>query len=123
MVSIKTIVFSQNYMLADKFIETASDHVDCLSLLIDYLVFYVMIKNISIIWTGDITITGEGQQNLGLCSALGAFEQGDHATPAVTRGLGLSGLIRRTAPFNRLLRHTREYGGSILTRILLYSAD
>jgi hypothetical protein len=25
---------------------------------------------------GDVTITGEGQQNLGLCSALRAFEQG-----------------------------------------------
>jgi hypothetical protein len=25
---------------------------------------------------GDITITGEGLQNLGLCSALRAFEQG-----------------------------------------------
>jgi hypothetical protein len=25
---------------------------------------------------GDVTIAGEGQQNLGLCSALRAFEQG-----------------------------------------------
>jgi hypothetical protein len=25
---------------------------------------------------GDVTITGEGPQNLGLCSALRAFEQG-----------------------------------------------
>jgi hypothetical protein len=41
------------------------------------------------------------------------------ATPAVTRGLDFSGLIRRsTAPFSRLLRHTRGCGGSILTRIL-----
>jgi hypothetical protein len=40
------------------------------------------------------------------------------ATPAVTRGLGFSGLIRRTAPFSRLLGHTRGCGGSILTRIL-----
>ena len=40
------------------------------------------------------------------------------ATPAVTRGLGFSGLIRRTAPFSRLLRHTRGCGGSILPRIL-----
>jgi hypothetical protein len=36
----------------------------------------------------------------------------------VTRDLGFSGLIRRTAPFSRLLRHTRECGGSILTWIL-----
>jgi hypothetical protein len=38
--------------------------------------------------------------------------------PAVTRDLGFSGLIRRTVPFSRLLRHTRGCGGSILTRIL-----
>jgi hypothetical protein len=36
----------------------------------------------------------------------------------VTRDLGFSGLIRRTALFSRLLRHTRGCGGSILTRIL-----
>ena len=40
------------------------------------------------------------------------------ATPTVTRDLGFSGLIRRTAPFSRLLRHTRGCGGPILTRIL-----
>jgi hypothetical protein len=40
------------------------------------------------------------------------------AIPAVTRGLGFSGLIRRTALFSRLLRHTRRCGGSTLTRIL-----
>jgi hypothetical protein len=40
------------------------------------------------------------------------------ATPTVTRGLGFSGLIRRAAPFSRLLWHTRGFGGPILTRIL-----
>jgi hypothetical protein len=40
------------------------------------------------------------------------------ATPAVTWGLGFSGFIRRTAPFSRLLQHTRGCGGPILTRIL-----
>jgi hypothetical protein len=40
------------------------------------------------------------------------------ATSAVTRDLDFSGLIRRTTPFSRLLRHTRGCGGSILTRIL-----
>jgi hypothetical protein len=40
------------------------------------------------------------------------------ATPAVTRDLGFSGLIRRTAPFSRLLRHAWGCGGPILTRIL-----
>jgi hypothetical protein len=53
---------------------------------------------------GDVTIAGEGLQNLGVCSALRAFEQGGiFITPAVTRDLGFSGLIRRTAPFSRLL--------------------
>jgi hypothetical protein len=45
---------------------------------------------------GDVTIAGEGLQNLGLCSALRAFEQGKdlyRATPAVTWDLGFSGLI------------------------------
>jgi hypothetical protein len=45
---------------------------------------------------GNFTITGEGLQNLGLNlrSVLSAFEE---ATTAVTRGLGVSGLIRRTS--------------------------
>jgi hypothetical protein len=34
------------------------------------------------------------------------------ATPAVTRDLGFSGLIRRTAPFRRLSRHTRGWNNS-----------
>jgi hypothetical protein len=41
-----------------------------------------------------------------------------HATPAVTWDLGFSGLIQRTAPFSRLLRHTEGCAGPILTRIL-----
>jgi hypothetical protein len=39
------------------------------------------------------------------------------ATSTVTRDLGFSDLIRRTAPFSRLLRHT-GCGGSIITWIL-----
>jgi hypothetical protein len=66
---------------------------------------------------------GEGLQNLGLCSALRAIEQGGiffGATPTctVTRDLGFSDLIRRTVPFSRLLRHAWGCRGSILTRIL-----
>jgi hypothetical protein len=41
------------------------------------------------------------------------------ATPVVTRDLGFSGLIRRTAPFCRLIWHTRGCGESILARILI----
>jgi hypothetical protein len=40
------------------------------------------------------------------------------ATSSATRGLGFSGLIQRTAPFSRLLRHTRGCGWCILTRFL-----
>jgi hypothetical protein len=40
------------------------------------------------------------------------------ATSAVTRDLGFSGLIRRTAPISRLLWHTWRCGESILTWIL-----
>jgi hypothetical protein len=40
------------------------------------------------------------------------------ATPAATRNLNFSGLIRRTAPINRLLRIAAECGGPILIRIL-----
>jgi hypothetical protein len=64
---------------------------------------------------GDVTIAGEGLQNLGLYSGLWAGRDLYRATPAVTRDLGFSSLIRRTAPFSRLLRHTRGCGGSILT--------
>jgi hypothetical protein len=42
--------------------------------LIDYLQFYVPLKNIHL--NGDVTIAGEGLQNLGICSALRAIEQG-----------------------------------------------
>jgi hypothetical protein len=45
------------------------------NLLIDCLLFYVPLKNISLKY-GDVIIIGEGLQNLGLCSALKAFEQG-----------------------------------------------
>jgi hypothetical protein len=43
--------------------------------LVGCLRFYVPLKNISLIWRRHL-IAGEGLQNLGLCSALRAFEQG-----------------------------------------------
>jgi hypothetical protein len=69
----------------------------------------------------DVTIAGEGLQNLGLCSAfMGFWARRDlyRATPILARGLGFCGLIRRTAPFSRHLRHTSGCGESILSRIL-----
>jgi hypothetical protein len=44
------------------------------------------------------------------------FEQG--GIFIVPGDLGISSLIRRTAPFSRLLRKMRGYGGSTLTQIL-----
>jgi hypothetical protein len=54
-------------------------------------------------------ITDEELQNLGLCSALRAFEKGgiSHATSTVTQSLDCSVLIKKAVPFNRLLRLTR----------------
>ena len=62
-----------------------------------------------------LSIAGEGLQKLGLCSALKAFEQGGIF---ILQHLRFSGLIRRTAPFCRILRHTRLCGGSFLAQIL-----
>jgi hypothetical protein len=42
--------------------------------MIDYVRFYVPLKNFS--RKGDVTIAGERLQNLGVCSALRAIEQG-----------------------------------------------
>jgi hypothetical protein len=87
--------------------------------LIDYLRFYVPLKNISLIWIRH-HCRWRAAKFRPMLGAQGLWAGRDlyRATPAVTRDLGFSGLIRRTAPFNRLLRHTRVCGGSILTRIL-----
>jgi hypothetical protein len=87
--------------------------------LIDYLRFYVPLKNISLIWRRH-HCRWRAAKFRPMLGAQGLWAGRDlyRATPAVTRGLGFSGLIRRTAPFSRLLRHTRGCGGSILTRIL-----
>jgi hypothetical protein len=87
--------------------------------LIDYLLFYVPLKNISLIWRRH-HYRWRAAKFRPMLGAQGLWAGRDlyRATPAVTRGLGFSGLIRRNAPFSRLLRHTRGCGGSILPRIL-----
>jgi hypothetical protein len=86
--------------------------------LIDWLIIYCFTsRSRTFHLFEDVTIIGEGLQNLGLCSVLRAFEQG--GIFIVTRDLGFPGLILKTAPFSRLLRHTRGCGGYILTRILI----
>jgi hypothetical protein len=58
--------------------------------------------------------------NLGLSSALKPSRREGSLSCHIccNMGLGFSGLIRRNAPFSRLLRHTKACGGYILTRIL-----
>jgi hypothetical protein len=69
----------------------------------------------------DVTIASEGLQNLCLCSWPLSKEGSIYRTThALKRGLGFSGLMRRTTPFSHLLRHTKWCGGSILTRILTH---
>jgi hypothetical protein len=66
---------------------------------------------------GDVTIADEGlQQFRPMLGAQGLLAGRD--LYRATRDLGFSGLIRRTAPFSRLLRHAWGCGGPILTRIL-----
>jgi hypothetical protein len=85
----------------------------------DYLQFYVPLKSFSLIWRRHHCRwrAAKFRPMLGT-QGLWAGRDLYRATPAVTRDLSFSGLIRRTAPFRHLLRHTRGCGGSILTRIL-----
>jgi hypothetical protein len=87
--------------------------------LINYLRFYVPLKNVSLIWIHHHCQwrAAKFSPMLG-AQGLWAWRDLYHAIPAVTWDLGFSSLNRRTTPFNRLLRHTRRCGGSILTRIL-----
>ena len=84
----------------------------------DYLVFYVPLRNISLIWRRHHYRwrAAKFRPMLG-AQGLRAGRDFYRATPAVTRGLGFSGLIRMTTPFSRLLRHARGCWGPILSRI------
>jgi hypothetical protein len=92
---------------------------NCYQRLIDYLPFYILLKNISLIWRRH-HYRWRTAKFRPMLSALGLWAGRDlyRATSAVTRDLGFSGLILRTTPFSLLLRHTRVRGGRILTRIL-----
>ena len=69
----------------------------------------------------DVIIAGKGLQSLDLCIGHAVFEDLYRATHAVSRGLGLIDLIRRTTPYSRFLPQSRytEVWGLILTRILM----
>jgi hypothetical protein len=87
--------------------------------LVGCLQFYVPLKNFSLIWRRH-HCWWRAAKFRPMLGAQGLWAGRDlyRATPTVTRDLGFSGHIRRTAPFSRLLRHTRGCVGSILTRIL-----
>jgi hypothetical protein len=87
--------------------------------LIDYLQFYVPLKNFSLIWRHH-HCRWRAAKFRPMLGAQGLWAGRDlyRATPAVTLDLDFSSLIRRTTPFSRLLRYTRGCGGPILTRIL-----
>jgi hypothetical protein len=78
--------------------------------LIAYFGFYIPLKNFSLIWRRH-HCRWRAANFRPMLGARGLWAGRDlyHATPAVTRDLSFSGLIRRTAPFSRLLRHTRGY--------------
>jgi hypothetical protein len=73
-----------------------------------YLLLYVPLKNFLLMWRCHHCQwrAAKFRPRLG-AQGLWAGRDRYHATPAVTRGLGFSGLIQRTALFSRLLRHTR----------------
>jgi hypothetical protein len=107
-----------------------------------FILFYFPLKYFSLIWRRH-RYRWRAAKFRPMLDAQGIWAERDlyRATPAVTRDLGFSGLIWRTAPFSRLLRHTRGVeiyfnpdphgfpfsrllrhtrgcGGPILTRIL-----
>jgi hypothetical protein len=86
--------------------------------MIDYLRFYILFKNFSL-WRRHHCRWRVAKYR-SMLGSHGLWVRRDlyRATPAVTRGLVFSGLMRRTTLISRLLRHTWECGGSIFTRIL-----
>jgi hypothetical protein len=89
--------------------------------LIDYLRFYVplWILIISLIWRRyHCRWTAAKYKPMLGTQGLRAGKDLYRATPAVTRGLGFSGLIQRTAPISRFLQHAWWYGGPILTQVI-----
>jgi hypothetical protein len=87
--------------------------------LINNLLFYAPLKNFSLLWKRHHNQRkAEKFRRMFGAQGLGAGRDLYRATPAVTRDLRFSGLIRGNVPISHLLRYTKECGGSILTRIL-----
>jgi hypothetical protein len=86
---------------------------------VDWLfLIYVSLKNLSLVWRRHHYRwrTANFRPMLGAWG-LWAGRDLHRATPAVTRDIGFSGLIRRTAPFSRLFRIISLLHSSILRRI------
>ena len=67
------------------------------TIMIDWLIIYGFTSHSRILHLyGNVTIADEGLQNLDLCSALRAFEQG--GIPAVTRDLGFFSVSSEGSP-------------------------
>jgi hypothetical protein len=89
---------------------------------IDWLIIYSFTSRSRIFHLyGDITITGEGLQNLGLCSALRSFEQGGiFIVPHLSwHGTSVFPVSSKGPPHSVASYDTRGCGGSILTWILM----
>jgi hypothetical protein len=90
--------------------------------LIDYLRFYIPLMNFSLLWRRHHCRWRAAKFRPMLGSqGLWAGRNLYRATLTVTRDLGFSGFIRRTAPFSRLLRHAWRCGEPILTRTIINS--
>jgi hypothetical protein len=87
--------------------------------LIDYLSFYVPLKNFSLIWRRPHW-RWRATKCRPMLGAQGLWTGGNHycATPTVTRDVGLIWSHPKDHPFSRLIWHTRGCEGPILTRIL-----
>ena len=86
--------------------------------LIDYLLFYVTLENVSLMWRRYHCRwrAAKFRPMFGI-QGLRAGRNLFRATPVVTQDLGFSGLIRMTAPFSHhLLQHERGCWEPILTR-------
>jgi hypothetical protein len=92
--------------------------------LIDYLLFYVLLKNISLIWRRHHCLWRAAKFRPMLGSQ-GLWEGRDlyRTTPAVTHGLDFPCLIGKTASVSRQLWRAWKCGGPILTRILTGNRD
>jgi hypothetical protein len=83
--------------------------------LIDCLLFFVSLKNNSLIY-GDVTIAGERLQNARRSGPL-SREGSLSCYICCDTGLRLSCPIWRIVPFSRILQHTRGCGGPIITTL------